>query len=100
MERNEIDRKKKTLTEEKKVLPSLGNQNWKKIKSETEKVYKLPRYIPPDDVTKLNRFVLCGSEGREWQTSLLDKEKNWKKKRLKELIKKSTEMQKYLWKEN
>ena len=41
MERNKGEMIKKIITEKKEKLPSLANQDWKKVKLETEKVNKL-----------------------------------------------------------
>ena len=40
------------MTEKKTTLPSLMNQDWKKVKAETEKVNKLLPYIPSGNITK------------------------------------------------
>ena len=42
------------MSEQKTTLPSLRNQYRKKVMEETEKVNKLLKHIPTDNITELN----------------------------------------------
>ena len=48
---------KKIMTEKKTTLPSLRNQDWKKIKIEIEKVNKSLPNIPTSNITELNELI-------------------------------------------
>ena len=45
------------MTEKKSSLPSLRNQDWKKVKVETVKVNKLLRNIPKGNFIELNELI-------------------------------------------
>ena len=51
---------KRIMTEKKTALPSLGNQDRKKVKIETENVSKLLPTIPIYNITKLNKLIYAG----------------------------------------
>ena len=53
---------KKVISEHKTTLPSLRNQDWKKVQVETEKVNKLLKYIPTDNITELNELIYAGAK--------------------------------------
>ena len=42
------------------TLPFLKNQNWKKVKAETEKIYKLLPNILTDNIAELNKLIYAG----------------------------------------
>ena len=48
---------KKIMTEKKITLLSFGNQDWKKVEIETEKVNKLLPNIPTGNITELKVLV-------------------------------------------
>ena len=48
------------MSEKKNTLPSLRNQEWRTIKSETEKVNYLLTNIPTNDITELNDLIYAG----------------------------------------
>ena len=48
------------MTEKKTTLPSLRNQDRKKVKVTTEKVYKLLTNILIGNITELNELVYAG----------------------------------------
>ena len=50
------------MTEKKTTLPPLRNQDWKKVKVETEKIIKLLPNIPTDNVTELNELIYAGTK--------------------------------------
>ena len=49
------------MSEQKTTLPFLRNEDWKKIKEQSEKVNKLLQYIPTDNITKLNELIYAGA---------------------------------------
>ena len=60
-----------TLTQEKKqtdidiirwIMPSLGNRDWRIVKSETEKVNDFLTNIPTNDITELNDLIYAGAK--------------------------------------
>ena len=51
---------KRIMSENKTTLLSLRNQDWKKVKSETQKVNNLLTNIPTNDITELNDLVYAG----------------------------------------
>ena len=57
-DREHVDLIKKIMNEQKITLPSLRNQNWKKVMVKTEKVNKLLKYIPTDNITEMNEINL------------------------------------------
>ena len=46
------------MTEKKTTLPSLWNQDWKKVKVETKKMKKLLTNIPVDNITELHKLMV------------------------------------------
>ena len=50
------------MSKKKITLPSLRNQNWKKVKEETEKVNKLLPNIPTDNITELKQLIYAGAK--------------------------------------
>ena len=56
---------KKIMTEKKITLRSVGNQDGKKVKVETEKKTKLLN-IPTSDITKLNELIYARGEVILW----------------------------------
>ena len=50
------------MTEKKTTLLSLRNQDWKTVKSETEKINDLFANIPTNDVTELNDSIYTGAK--------------------------------------
>ena len=48
------------LTDERKVLLPLRNQDWKKVKLVTEEVNKLHKLISTDDITEVNNLIYAG----------------------------------------
>ena len=48
------------MTENKTTLLFLRNQDWKKVKVETEKVNRLFANIPTDNITELNEQIYAG----------------------------------------
>ena len=48
------------MTEKKNLLPSLRNQDWKKVKIETEKVNKLLANFQTGNITELNELIYPG----------------------------------------
>ena len=59
-DRTNIELLIKTIREQKTTLPSLRNQDWKKIKLETEKVKGLQHI--PTDITDLNEIIDAGAK--------------------------------------
>ena len=56
----------KKITEKKTTLPSLRNEDWKKVKAEPEEVNKFLPHIPMANTTKLiyaGVKVVCGKIG-------------------------------------
>ena len=43
-------------------LPSKRNQDWEKVKVETENLNKLLENIPTDNITELNGLIYAGSK--------------------------------------
>ena len=52
---------KKIISENKTTLLSLWNQEWKKVKVETEKIYILLPNIPTD-ISELNKLIYAGTK--------------------------------------
>ena len=50
------------MIEQKATLPSLRNQVWKKVKEETDKINRLLKYIPTDNITELNELIYAGGK--------------------------------------
>ena len=50
------------MSEKKTTLPSLRNQDWRTVKSETEKVNDLLTNIPTNDITELNDLIYTGAK--------------------------------------
>ena len=50
------------MIKKKTTLPSLRNQDWKKVKVETEKINKLSTHIPKGNITELNALIYAGSK--------------------------------------
>ena len=57
-----IDTVKRIMSEKKTTLPSLRNQDWRTVKSETEKVNDLLTNIPTNDTTELNDLIYAGAK--------------------------------------
>ena len=55
------------------TLLSLGNQEWRTVKFETEKVNDFLRNIPTNDITNLNDLICAGKFGKQKKKSLLTK---------------------------
>ena len=55
--RNNIDAIRRIMSEKKTTLPSLGNQDWRTVKSKTEKVNDLLTNIPTNDIKELNDLI-------------------------------------------
>ena len=45
------------MSGQKTTLSFLRNQDWKKVKSEIEKVNELFKHIPTDNITELNELI-------------------------------------------
>lgn len=73
----EVESIRKLMNEEKTKLQSLRNQEWKKLKTETEKVNKLLPYIPTEIITDLNNFIYAGAKtlSMEFKEKKTEKEK-------------------------
>ena len=52
------------MSEKKTTLSSLRNQDWRTVKSETEKVNALLTNVPTDDITELNDLIYAGIWGK------------------------------------
>ena len=52
-----VDIIKRIMSEKKTTLPSLRNQDWRKFKSETEKVNDLLTNVLTNDITELNDLI-------------------------------------------
>ena len=50
------------MPEKKTTLPSLRNQDWWTVKSETEKVNDLLNNIPTNNITGLNNLIYAGAK--------------------------------------
>ena len=50
------------MSEKKTTLPSLRNQDWRTVKSETETVNDLLSNIPTNDITDLNDLIYEGAK--------------------------------------
>ena len=57
-----IDTIRRIISEKKTTLPSLKNQVWRTVKSETEKVNDLFTNIPTNDIADLNDLIYAGSK--------------------------------------
>ena len=60
-EQMNVDMIKRIVSEKKTTLPSLRNQDWRKVKSETEKVNLLTNILT-NDVTGLNDLIYAGAK--------------------------------------
>ena len=56
------DTVRRIMSEKKTTLPSLRNQDWRTLKSETEKVKYLLTKIPTNDITDLNDLIYAGAK--------------------------------------
>ena len=50
------------MSEKKTTKPFLRNQDWRIVKSETEKVNYLLTNIPTNDITELNDLICAGAK--------------------------------------
>ena len=58
---------KRIMTKKKTTLQSIRNQDWKKVKEETEKVNKLlKKNTPTDNITELNDQIYAGAKTTWW----------------------------------
>ena len=55
------------MSEKKTTLPFLRDQEWKTVKSETEKVNDLLTYIPTNDIIELNDLTIHWSKISLWK---------------------------------
>ena len=53
---------KRIMSEKKTSLPSVRNQDWRTIKSETEKINDLLTNIPANNIMKLNDLIYAGAK--------------------------------------
>ena len=53
---------KRIMSEKKTRLPSIRNQDWKTIKTETEKINELLTYISTNNLTELNELFYSGTK--------------------------------------
>ena len=61
-EKTNIDAIRGIISEKKTTLPSLRNQDWRTVKSKTEKVNDLLTNIPTNDITELNDWKYAGAK--------------------------------------
>ena len=54
--------KRKEMSGKQTIFPSLRNQDWRTVKSETEKVKDLLANIPTKDITDLNDLIYTGGK--------------------------------------
>ena len=64
------------MSEQKTMLPSLRNQNWKKVKVETQKVNKLLQHILTENIAKQNELIYAGSKLFSDKTDMLQRNRN------------------------
>ena len=57
-----IDNLKRIMSEKKTGLPSLRNQDWRTIKTKTEKINKLLTHISTNYITELNELISAGAK--------------------------------------
>ena len=53
---------RRILSEKKTTLPSFRNQDWRSVKSETEKVNDLLTNLLTNDITELNNLIYAGAK--------------------------------------
>ena len=83
-----VDINKRIISEKKKpTLPSLRNQDWRTVKSETEKVNDLLTNILTNDITKFNDLIYAGADLVCEKIRVPLKTKEWKSKPWWELCK-------------
>ena len=61
-EKINADTIRRIMSEKKITLPSLRNQDWGTVMSETEKVNDLMTNILTNDTTELNAFIYAGAK--------------------------------------
>ena len=61
-EKTNVDNITRITSEKKTIWPSLGNQDWRIVKSETEKVNDLLTNISTNDITELNDLIYAGAK--------------------------------------
>ena len=61
-EKTNIDIVRRIMSEKKTTLPSLRDQDWRTVKSETEKVNDFLINIPRKDITELNDLIYAGAK--------------------------------------
>ena len=50
------------MNSEKTILPSLRNIEWKRLKTETNKINHILSYIPTNNITELNELINAGAK--------------------------------------
>ena len=50
------------MSAQKGTLPTLRNQDWKKVKVTIEEINKLLKYIPTHNITELNELISAGAK--------------------------------------
>ena len=66
-EKTNIDAIRRIMPEMKTTLPSLRNQDWITVKSETKKVNELLTNIPTNAITELNDLIYAGNKISLWK---------------------------------
>ena len=59
-ERKNVELIRKITNEAEDLITILRNQDWKKDKIDTEKIKRLLKYLPTNNITELNELIYAG----------------------------------------